>query len=99
VKWFDAGISSGLVSKSFDHKRITIEFGKVGPKNFNKIDDGLTENAETEITVRSTLYESYLVHADTDAFPGFRKNELLLDIGRINNNMRTYFAFKKKWWG
>jgi hypothetical protein len=94
VQKFDVGISSGLISKSFDHKRITLDFGTVTPKNFNKIDDGLTNNVETDITVRSTVFESYLVHTDENAFPRYRKNELMLEIGRINNLMQTYFNLK-----
>jgi hypothetical protein len=64
------------------------------PKIFNKIDDGLINNVETDITVRSTVFASYLVHTDDDAFPRYRKNELMIDIGRINNLMRTYFNLK-----
>jgi hypothetical protein len=94
VQKFDAGISCGLVSKSFDHKQITLEFGTVTPKNFNKIDDRLTNNAETDIMVRSTVFESYLVHTDDEAFHRYRKNELMIDIGRINNLMRIYFNLK-----
>jgi hypothetical protein len=94
VQKFNAGVSNRLVSKSFDHKLITLEFGIVMPKIFNKIDDGLINNVETDITVRSTVFESYLVHTDDDAFPRYRKNELMIDIGRINNLMRTYFNLK-----
>jgi hypothetical protein len=94
VQKFKAAISSGLISKSFDHKKISLEFGIKTPKNFNKINDALINTVEMEVVVRTTVYESYLVHTDGNAFPGFRKNELLIEIGRINNNLRNYFSLK-----
>jgi hypothetical protein len=75
---------------------ITIEFGKKSPKNFNKIDDSLTNTVETDIIVRSTVFESYLIHTDQNAFPGYLRNEYLLEIGRINNLVRNYFKQKKR---
>jgi hypothetical protein len=95
VKKFDTSIGMSLSSKSFDHKKITLDIGKKTPKNFNKIDDSILRDDETDIVLRSTIFESYLVHADDEIFPWYRKNELLLEIGRINYKLKEHYNRKK----
>jgi hypothetical protein len=95
VQKFSTGIGSALSSKSFDHKKIFFELGKKNPKNLNKIDDQITKNVETDIVVRTTVLECYLVHTDTDAFPRYRVNELLLEIGRIRYKLQSHIRLRK----
>jgi hypothetical protein len=80
-----------LSSTSFDHKKISLTIGKRrGKKDFNKIDTSLLKNRGVNLLVKSKVLESYVVHADPDAVPGFQIRSLLIDIGRIERLIREW---------
>jgi hypothetical protein len=84
-------IAHALSSTSFDHKKISLTIGKRRGKNdFNKINTSLLKNRGVNLLVKSKVLESYVVHADPDAVPGFQIRSLLIDIGRIERLIREW---------
>jgi hypothetical protein len=46
--------------------------------------------------MRAVVFECYLQHADPAAFPAFRKNSLLIDIGRIFSRIEQFRASNRQ---
>jgi hypothetical protein len=86
----DCSISPSLSSTSFDHKKISLSIGTVKKcKDFNKIDNNLITNKGVNIMVKTKVIECYILNADPEVLPGYRWRDLLLDLGRIECNVRN----------
>jgi hypothetical protein len=91
----EASINPVLSSTSFDHKKIFLRLGKQAKAtNFNKINDRVLKEEEIVLLVKTKILESYLIHSDPDALPGYVKYDLLIDIGRIESSVRQGLKLK-----
>jgi exonuclease III len=87
----DCKIAPALSSTAFDHKKITLNLGRMRkPKDFNKIDNAMLKNKGVNLMVKTRILECYLVNADPDAVPGFKIREKMIDIGRIDCLIRAW---------
>jgi hypothetical protein len=86
----DCKISPSLSSTSFDHKKISLSIGTVKKcKDFNKIDNNFIKNKCVNIMVKTKVIECYILNADPQVLPGYRRRDLLIDLGRIECNVRN----------
>jgi hypothetical protein len=90
-----ANISPSLSSTAFDHKKVKICLGKtISAKNFNKLNYKILKEEVICILIKSKILESYVIHADPYTVPGFVRNNILIDIGRIERMVRQILESK-----
>jgi hypothetical protein len=67
----------------------------VAAKNFNKLNDNIFRDDGINLIIKIKVLESYIIHADPDVLPGYIRNNILVDIGRIERMVRR--ALKNKY--
>jgi Reverse transcriptase (RNA-dependent DNA polymerase) len=91
-------ISESLLTKSFDHKMVTLGFdNKKGTKNKGQIKNQILKDDCVGLRVKLTVMESYLHNSDPQVFPSYQKRVLLESIGSILEkiNRINLLRFKK----
>jgi exonuclease III len=82
----DCTIGCNRLSTMFDHKPVNLYLGgKNKPRNYNKINDCLLDNENTETIIGTVIRETYMHHADRDSVPAFILTPIKIDIGRMYN--------------
>jgi hypothetical protein len=73
-----------LNSVLFEHKSVYLTFKRINNNSKQQIRDTILGDEDLSTTVRVTVYEHYLQHAEiTDDFPFETKTDLLLKVGRV----------------